>query len=132
MKIKLRNSLDVLDPLQVALLANAPSLEKLSSKKQSIRHIKIFIVCELSHLQLFVTPWTVAPPGSSVHGILQARTLQWAAMPSSRGSSDPGTGSLWRLLRWQDSLPAVPQCFYTLCSLTVHLLLLLLSRSSRV
>ena len=26
-------------------------------------------------------------PGSSVHGILQARTLQWFAMPSSRGSS---------------------------------------------
>ena len=37
---------------------------------------------------LFVTPWTVAP-GSSVHGILQARTLQWVAMPSSRGSSQP-------------------------------------------
>ena len=30
-----------------------------------------------------------SPPGSSVHGILQARTLEWVAMPSSRGSSDP-------------------------------------------
>ena len=30
-----------------------------------------------------------SPPGSSVHGILQARTLQWVAMPSSRGSSWP-------------------------------------------
>ena len=29
------------------------------------------------------------PPGSSVHGILQARTLEWVAMPSSRGSSRP-------------------------------------------
>ena len=28
-------------------------------------------------------------PGSSVHGILQVRTLQWVAMPSSRGSSQP-------------------------------------------
>ena len=28
-----------------------------------------------------------SPPGSSVHGILYARTLQWVAMPSSRGSS---------------------------------------------
>ena len=26
-------------------------------------------------------------PGSSVPGILQARTLEWVAMPSSRGSS---------------------------------------------
>ena len=28
-------------------------------------------------------------PGPSVHGILQARTLEWVAMPSSRGSSQP-------------------------------------------
>ena len=41
-------------------------------------------------LQLpFATPQTVAPPGSSVHGILQARLLEWVAMPSSRGSSRP-------------------------------------------
>ena len=41
----------------------------------------------LCPVQLFVTPWT--PPGSSVHGILQARILEWVAMPSSRGSSQP-------------------------------------------
>ena len=28
-------------------------------------------------------------PGSSVHGILQARILEWVVMPSSRGLSDP-------------------------------------------
>ena len=28
-------------------------------------------------------------PGSSVHVILQARILEWVAMPSSRGSSRP-------------------------------------------
>ena len=28
-------------------------------------------------------------PGSSVHGILQARILKWVVMPSSRGSSRP-------------------------------------------
>ena len=27
-----------------------------------------------------------SPPGSSVHGILQARILEWVAMPSSKGS----------------------------------------------
>ena len=44
-------------------------------------------VCELfSCVQLFVTPWTVNPPGSSVHGILQARILEWVAIPFSRGS----------------------------------------------
>ena len=30
-----------------------------------------------------------SPPGSSVHGILQARLLEWGAMPPSRGSSWP-------------------------------------------
>ena len=29
------------------------------------------------------------PPGSSVRGILRARILQWVALPSSRGSSQP-------------------------------------------
>ena len=32
-------------------------------------------------------PMTYILPGSSVHGILQARILEWVAMPSSRGSS---------------------------------------------
>ncbi|CAI9163930.1 unnamed protein product [Rangifer tarandus platyrhynchus] len=35
-------------------------------------------------------PVNCSPPGSSVHGILQARILEWAATPSSRGSSPPG------------------------------------------
>ena len=32
-------------------------------------------------------PMDCSPPGSSVHGILQVRVLEWAAMPSTRGSS---------------------------------------------
>ena len=31
-----------------------------------------------------------SPPGSSVHGVLQARTLEWVAMPFSRDRPDPG------------------------------------------
>ena len=31
-----------------------------------------------------------SPPGSSVHGILQARILEWVAISFSRGSSGPG------------------------------------------
>ena len=34
-------------------------------------------------------PMDYTLPGSSVHGILQTRTLEWAAMPFSRGSSPP-------------------------------------------
>ena len=32
-------------------------------------------------------PTDCSPPGSSVHGILQARILEWVAFPFSRGSS---------------------------------------------
>ena len=35
-------------------------------------------------------PTDCSPPGSSVHGILQARILEWVAISFSRGSSDPG------------------------------------------
>ena len=34
-------------------------------------------------------PMDCSPPGSSVHGILQARILEWVAMSFSRGSSQP-------------------------------------------
>ena len=41
----------------------------------------------LSHV-LFCNPMDCSPPGS-VHGIFQARIMEWVAMPSSRGSSQP-------------------------------------------
>ena len=37
----------------------------------------------------FVTPWTVAHQAPLSMGILQARLLEWVAMPSSRASSQP-------------------------------------------
>ena len=43
----------------------------------------------LSCVRLFVTPWTVACQGSLFKGILQARILEWVAMLSSTGSSQP-------------------------------------------
>ena len=42
------------------------------------------------------------PPGSSVHGVLQARILEWVVMPSSRGSSRPrGQSHMSCLRHWQ-------------------------------
>ena len=38
-------------------------------------------------------PMDCSLPGSSVHGISQARTLEWVIMPYSRGSSPPGIES---------------------------------------
>ena len=44
----------------------------------------------LSCVSLFVTPQTdCSLPGSSVHGIFQARVLEWVAISFSRGSSRP-------------------------------------------
>ena len=37
------------------------------------------------------SPMDCRLPGSTVHGILQERTLEWAVISSSRGSSDSGT-----------------------------------------
>ena len=47
-------------------------------------HAKSFQLCLTPY-----DPMDCSPPGSSVHGILQARILEWNAMPSSRGSSQP-------------------------------------------
>ena len=42
------------------------------------------------HVQLFVNScMDCGPPGSSVHGVFQARILEWVAISSSRGSSWP-------------------------------------------
>jgi len=40
----------------------------------------------LSRVRLFATSWT---PGSSVHGVIQARRLEWVAISFSRDSSQP-------------------------------------------
>ena len=54
-----------------------------------------WILYQLSHKgspQLCPTPcdpMECSPPGSSVRGILQARILEWVAIPFSRGSSQP-------------------------------------------
>ena len=42
-------------------------------------------VNSLSHARL-CDPMDCSPPGSSGHGMLQARMLEWVAIPFSRGS----------------------------------------------
>ena len=57
-------------------------------------------------------PMDCSPPGSSVHGILQARMLEWTAISFSRASSQPEDPT--RILSFlspalqEDSLPAEP------------------------
>ena len=42
----------------------------------------------LNHARL-CDPMDCSPPGSSAHGILQVRILEWVSIPLSRGSSRP-------------------------------------------
>ena len=72
----------------------------------SCMHVKSHQLCPI-----LCSPMVCSPPGSSVHGILQARILEWGAMPSSRDLPDPGRLNLYLshllcLLHWQaGSLP---------------------------
>ena len=46
-------------------------------------------MCILSHSVTLCNFMDCSPPGFSVHGILQARILEWLAISCSRGSSQP-------------------------------------------
>ena len=70
-----------------------------------LRYWRCLICIECARAQSFQScltlcnPMGCSPPGSSVHEILQARILEWVAMPSSRRSSQPGEDLC--LLHWQ-------------------------------
>ena len=49
----------------------------------------VVVVSWLSHVWLFCNPMGCSPLGSPVHGISQARILEWVAISFSRGSSRP-------------------------------------------
>ena len=57
-----------------------------------------------------------SPPGLSVHGILQARILEWVAIPSSRGSSWPSDGI------WVSCVSYIGCQVFTMCHLESSLL----------
>ena len=67
----------------------------------NIRHPLAFALCvcmcvsvhakSLQSCSSVCNPMDCSSPGSSVHGILQARILEWIIMCSSKGSSNPGT-----------------------------------------
>ena len=63
-------------------------------------------VCSVTQSCLIIcSPMDHRLPGSSVRGILQARILEWVAIPFSRRSSRP-RDCLLHLLNWQvESLP---------------------------
>ena len=111
------------------------SIQVSSIKAMSWHHLRYSVCVHAKSLQSCPTlcnPMDCSPPGSSVHGILHARVLEWVAMPSSKGILPTRRLNLhlFHLLRWQaGSLPIAPpgKPF----KIKIWLLLLLLSRFSR-
>ena len=61
-----------------------------SQRKDLFTQLTPFCYCLLlSHVLLFCDPMDCSPPGSSVHGIFQARRLEWVAISFCKASSQP-------------------------------------------
>ena len=56
---------------------------------RNLEELLVLCVRWLQSCPILCDPMDRSPAGSSVCGILQARTLEWVSMPSSRGSSQP-------------------------------------------
>ena len=60
------------------------------------RHTCVLLLCVCTRAKppqsclTLCEPMDCSPPGSSVHGILQARIVEWVVVPSSRDLHDPG------------------------------------------
>ena len=65
-------------------------------------------------------PMDCSPPGSSIHGILQARVLEWVAISFSRDLPDPGFEPGSPALR-ADALPFEPPGTVKLIAIQFHL-----------
>ena len=81
----LRSSLPT--SLSYCLVSNSLSSLKICLVKRRSTSLATVVVDSLSHVQLFCNPLDCIPPGSSVHGTLQARIPEWGAIPCSKESS---------------------------------------------
>ena len=61
-------------------------LSQMPTQEQEIQVNPCWCLVSKSYLTLY-DPMDCSPPGSSVHGISQARILEWVATAFSRGSS---------------------------------------------
>ena len=69
---------------------DAHSTPPIAMTKNVSRHCQICPVCLIIQpCPTLCNPMDYSLPGSSVHGILQARILEWVAISSSRGFSWP-------------------------------------------
>ena len=72
------------------LLSQGTCFYTRGSLKFSLSYLVGAAAKSLQSCRTLFDPLDGSPPGSPVPGILQARTLEWAAISFSRGSSNPG------------------------------------------
>ena len=78
-------------------------------------------VCMLSHsVMSLATPWTVAHQATLSFGILQARILEWVAMPSSRWSSQSRNWTRVSCITGS-SLPAIKEAHFAVTNQQMNL-----------
>ena len=75
--------------------------------------VHVCVLSHFSHVRLCTALWTIAPPGSSVHGILQSRILEWVAIPSPGALPDLGIEPLSLMY------PALARGFFTTSTIWV-------------
>ena len=81
--------------IEVQLIYNVVLVSGIQQSDSVIHLYSLIYVCVCVHaksLQSCPTLWNsmaCSPPGSSFHRILQARIVEWVAMPSSKGTPQP-------------------------------------------
>ena len=85
------------NPLQYSCLEDSTQKGAWQAIVRGVQRVRHNLTNERTHTHMLAKslqscptlcdPTDHSPPGSSVHGILRARILEWVAMPFSRGSS---------------------------------------------
>ena len=81
------------NPVSLQIYFSIPEVSAFSTLVGGTAFASLWVVvvcCSVIHsCPTLCDPMDCSPSRFSVHGILQARILEWVAMPSSRGSSPP-------------------------------------------
>ena len=99
-KLFLQHLLILFSFINSKIISSAPSTRLVKSSTN-------VCVCGSLPSCILCNPMDCRSPGSSVHGILQARILEWVAILFSRGASRPGI-KLRSPTLWADSLLSEP------------------------
>ena len=75
--------------------------------QEQLQHIRLCCCFSCSVVSDSLRPMNCSPPGSSAHGILQARILEWVAFPCPENLPDPRVEPGFSALQ-ADSLPSEP------------------------